>query len=256
MKKLILLFIALYVNTVLSQTKTDTKTIHVFVALCDNVNQGIVPVPEKIGNGQDAKNNLYWGAMYGVKSYFKRSKSWTLISMQSASEKYILERLLFKHNNSNTYLLADAYDGRYIKKTTIDFLEANAGHNEEIVEHDNKKLTFGGKANLLGYIGHDGLMEFNVEGNFKPINIDKREAIILACISKDYFKPYLEKTKSNPLVWTTGLMAPEAYTLKAAIDGWVLNETNTQIKERAAQAYHKYQKCGIRGARNLLVTGY
>ena len=36
---------------------TTTKTIHVFVALCDNKYQGIVPVPPKIGNGQDLNNN-------------------------------------------------------------------------------------------------------------------------------------------------------------------------------------------------------
>lgn len=29
----------------------QTKTIHVFVALCDNANQGVVPVPEGLGNG-------------------------------------------------------------------------------------------------------------------------------------------------------------------------------------------------------------
>ncbi len=36
--------------------------VHVVVALCDNVNQGIVPVPEAFGNGQDLGANLYWGA--------------------------------------------------------------------------------------------------------------------------------------------------------------------------------------------------
>ena len=51
-------------------------------------------------------------------------------------------------------------------------------------------------------------------------------------------------------------MAPEAYTLKAAIDGWILNESRKQIDERAAQAYNKYQKCGIKGARNLFATGF
>jgi len=51
-------------------------------------------------------------------------------------------------------------------------------------------------------------------------------------------------------------MAPEAYTLEWALDGWVLNETDAQIKERAAQAYNHYQKCGIKGARWLLRTGW
>ncbi|MEM9143840.1 MAG: hypothetical protein AAGA86_12695 [Bacteroidota bacterium] len=52
------------------------------------------------------------------------------------------------------------------------------------------------------------------------------------------------------------MMAPEAYSLKAALDGWMENEDGTQIKERAAQAYDTYQKCGIRGARNLFAYGF
>lgn len=240
----------------LSGQNTEVKTIHVFVALCDNVNQGIVPVPKKLGNGQDTTSNLYWGAMYGVKGYFKRSKDWNLLETKINPKKNILERLLFKHKHSNTYLLADAYDGKYIKQTTIDFLEANAGNNSIKVTHNKKELNFGGNSNLLSYVGHDGLMEFDIKGNFEQSNSNKRDAIILACISKNYFKPYLKKTKSNPLVWTTGLMAPEAYTLKAAIDGWILDETDVQVRERAAIAYNKYQKCGLKGAKRLLVTGF
>ncbi|NQY66691.1 MAG: hypothetical protein HRT72_03070, partial [Flavobacteriales bacterium] len=49
----------------------QTRMIHVFTALCDNENQGIVPVPSLIGNGKDVRNNLYWGAGYGVKSFLK-----------------------------------------------------------------------------------------------------------------------------------------------------------------------------------------
>jgi hypothetical protein len=37
------------------------RTIHVFVSLADNQNQGIVPVPARLGNGLDATHNLYWG---------------------------------------------------------------------------------------------------------------------------------------------------------------------------------------------------
>jgi hypothetical protein len=51
-------------------------------------------------------------------------------------------------------------------------------------------------------------------------------------------------------------MGPEAYTLKAAIDGWLLNETGAQIVERAAVAYDKYVHCGIGGARRLFATGF
>ncbi|MDA8692513.1 hypothetical protein N9L92_00510 [Saprospiraceae bacterium] len=63
-----------------SEYDNKTKTIHILVALCDNRYQGIVPVPQSIGNGQDPKNNLYWGTAYGIKTYFNRSQKWKLIS--------------------------------------------------------------------------------------------------------------------------------------------------------------------------------
>jgi len=46
-------------------------------------------------------------------------------------------------------------------------------------------------------------------------------------------------------------MAPEAYTLKAAVDGWISGETGAEIRERAAAAYDKYQHCGLHAAQKL-----
>ena len=80
--------------------------------------------------------------------------------------------------------------------------------------------------------------------------------IVLGCYSQDYFSSNIKAAQVNPVLWTTHLMAPEAYTLKSAIDGWMKNETGEQIEERAAQTYHKYQKCEINGARNLFTTGF
>lgn len=61
----------LYLISMSILINAQTKTIHVFVALCDNEHQGIVPVPKTLGNGKDARNNLYWGAAYGLKSFLK-----------------------------------------------------------------------------------------------------------------------------------------------------------------------------------------
>lgn len=71
-----------------------------------------------------------------------------------------------------------------------------------------------------------------------------------------YYKDGLKIAGANPLLWTTNLMCPEAYTLKAAIDGWLLNETGAQIRMRAAETYNEYQKCGLNGAKGLFATGY
>ena len=82
----------------------------------------------------------------------------------------------------------------------------------------------------------------------------KRDVIILACYSKNYFQPHLEKANVNSLVWTTGLMAPEAYTIHDAIEGYMNDESNTAIILRTAKAYNKYQKCGLQASKRLLVS--
>ena len=251
------IILILFTGFWITQTIAQTKTIHVFVALCDNVNQGIVPVPKSLGNGQDPKSNLYWGAAYGVKSFFKyKTNDWEYLKILKTSNSNILERVLFKHKTKDVYMVADAYDGAKIKTCTEDFLKASNGQSEQIIIYNNLNLSFGGKSNIVAYIGHDGLMEFNVDILYKNQDNKSIDAIILACYSKDYFAPELSKAKAKPLLWTTHLMAPEAYTLKAALDGWLNEETDLEIEERAAQAYNKYQKCGIKGARNLFTTGF
>ena len=79
---------------------------------------------------------------------------------------------------------------------------------------------------------------------------------MLACASKSYFEGPLRQTGAEPLLWTTGLMAPEAYVLKAAVDGWIFSEDGQRIRKRAAEAYDKYQNCGMKGAMNLFASGW
>ena len=253
----LILFLSLLLQISNAQNLNNPRIIHVFVALCDNENQGIVPVPTSIGNGQDPYTNLYWGAGYGVKNYFnKKSDNWTLIKTIKNPSSDILERVVFKNTDSETYMVADAYDGAEIKQTIIDFLHSASGQFKDSVQIGDLKLNIGGNSDLVAYVGHNGLMDFDIDEKFKVNKSKIRDIIILACYSRNYFYRYLEKFNTNPLVWSKGLMSPEAYTLKLAIDGWILNETNLQIVDRARKAYDQYQKCGIKGATNLLTTGF
>lgn len=234
---------------------TTYRSIHIYVALCDNKYQGIVPVPAKIGNGQDPNNNLYWGCGYGIRTYFKKSPEWTLVRIQKL-DTLRLERLVFKHADKNFYLIADAYDGKYIKDCTHAFLQSSCGQQKDTIMLGNRSIGIGGNASLLAYMGHDGLMEFELPGNYVHNDNRQRDVIILACYSKHYFTPYLRQAKVDPLVWTSGFMAPEAYTIHDALTGYVNDETNESIRTRAALAYSKFQKCSEKAARNLLVTGW
>jgi hypothetical protein len=58
---------------------------------------------------------------------------------------------------------------------------------------------------------------------------------ILACKSKKHFTPLLAPTRSNPLVWTTGLMCPEAYTLHDALTSYIRNEPTENVRSQAAK---------------------
>lgn len=234
------------------QYDSTAKTIHVLVALCDNKYQGIVPVPAKIGNGQDADNNLYWGCGYGVKTWFKKSSQWQLIQ-QTKGNDTLLERLVFKHHKTNHYLIADAYNGKYIQRCTIDFFNYCAGSAKDTVQLKNRVIGAGGNATLIAYTGHDGLMDFSLPQTFNHTDARKRDAIMLACISKKYFATHLRSTKANPLLWSTGLMSPEAYTLHDALEAYI---GGSDVRAAAAKAYSRYQKCSIKAAQNLLVSGW
>jgi len=236
------------------------RTVHVVVALADNEHQGIIPVAATLGNGEDAERNLYWGSAYGVKTFFSRSKDWRRLQCSARPKPEIIERCVFKYRAADVYLIADAYRGLEIRQAILDFFDSAAGDGVDFVTITQPagalKLPIRGGANLVAYAGHDGLMDFQISRFPRQKNSTHRDAIVLACISKHFFEEGMRASGAYPLVWTTGLMAPEAYTLKSALDGWIAGETNDQIRDRAADAYDKYQHCGTRAAHRLLVTGW
>src|SRR2546423_1366193 len=107
------------------------RTVHVFVALADNQNQGIIPVPPRLGNGLDPAHNLYWGAAAGVKTFFRRSADWSVVSCGQRPKPEVMERCVFKHRSANVYLVADAYRGDEIRQAILDFFDAAAGASPE-----------------------------------------------------------------------------------------------------------------------------
>lgn len=255
----LLFFILIFSLFTFAASENKPKIIHVYVALCDNINQGIIPVPDRLGNGEDPENNLYWGALYGVKTYFKNSKDWTLVNTFENPKPEILERCIFKSLEFNAFLVADAYSGKNIKKALADFLDAAAGKIIDTIEAEVEESTpfdAGGQSGLIVYIGHNGLMDFFLD-EYPYGNSDfPRDVLIFACASKSYFSEPLRKTGAYPLIWTTGLLAPEAYILKSAVTGWLKKKSGEDIRKLTAQTYAKYQKCSLKAAEKLFVTGW
>jgi hypothetical protein len=240
----------------IAKIQNPGKVIHVLVALCDNENQGIVPVPAFLGNGEDPQKNLYWGAAFGVKTFFSKSANWTKLAEINNPKENVLERIIFKHKTQNVYLVADAYRGSKMRETIDDFFSATAGAKRENVVLQDLTLQILGSANLVAFVGHNGLMDFKLANQPPKKDDDKRDAVILACASRNYFSAPLKNTSAKPLLWTSNLMAPEAYILHDALEGWTRGESDEQVRNRAASAYSKYQKISLKSAQNLLVTGW
>jgi hypothetical protein len=258
------LFLFLFISLVLFRTQVYSKEVsalHLIVALCDNEHQGIVKVSGLIGNGQDPKNNLYWGAIYGVKTFFSGSTRWKKLSCFDPGESHILESCVFRHKKTKKYMIAEAYDGREMKRAVTDYLKSLSGKNRKRIMLKMRggrsmSLMYGGFSPFVAFVGHNGLMDFSLKSYPENIDGKKRDAVVLACASKSYFTQPLKRAGAYPLIWTNGLMAPEAYILHAVLEGWLKKESPKLIHKRAYRAYHKYQRCGLRGARGLFSTGW
>ena len=96
------------------------------------------------------------------------------------------------------------------------------------------------------------IMDFVMDKQFAGDRSGERQAVILVCASKSHCGEGLRVTGAETVFWTTGLMAPEAYTLKAALDAWMTAGSGDEIRK---QAYARYQKTGERAALQLSATG-
>ncbi len=235
---------------------------HVLVALADNSSQGIVPVPKHLGDGRDPSSNLYWGAKYGVRSFLSKSAGWKIERFAGAHPEHVLERMVFSKvldSETTVYLVADAWDGNHMRGALQTFSHFAAGHGEDAVRvlsgDRTVELAAGGGAHVVAYLGHNGLMELTIPDSPEELsNSPPRSAIILACISNSYFPAVLKKSGAHLLLSTRGLMAPEAYTLDAALAAWFTGRSASEVKREAGAAYCRYQKCSTRAGERLFAT--
>jgi hypothetical protein len=253
-------------NTVSSIERMDADSAsgkplvaHVVVALCDNEYQGIVPVPKAIGNGDDPNNNLYWGAGYGVKTFFRRSPDWKTILLAASDNPKVLDQAVFKREiirkgkKVTVYVFAEAWRGREIAAATEQFLKITQGNHSQTITADQTDISVGRDAHVIAYVGHNGLMDFyppELEKN--PDDQLARGAIILACKSHEYFKNLIDSPTSL-LLTTRSFMAPEAYSLEAAISSWFEHSDQQTVAGEASKAYAKYQKISEKSARTVFV---
>jgi hypothetical protein len=213
----------------------EPRRVEVFVALCDNASQGIVPVSARIGDGNKPDENLYWGCTDGLKAWFRASRQWKLVKREKVSE-VILERLTFQHTQDDVALIAHAYRGREIRKCLEDFETALAA----------------GQADLVAYIGHNGLMDFELPLPVKTSSRDgerghrpRTGAIVLCCKSAAYFQDRIMRLGGKPLLLTDQFMYPGSFLLHDAVEVWRGDGDQQEMRAVAGKAYARNQKISV-----------
>lgn len=235
------------------------KTIGVFVALADNKSQGIVPVPAAIGDGDDPDHNLYWGASEGLKGHFAHSANWRLVSrseikpadksdtaFSATLTTDVLSVRVYHHARKDATLTAFAYRGRAIKRCLQDF--------ESAIQRGDYDLVF--------YVGHNGLMDFDLpeakrednagsKGATRASQSPKCDCAVLCCKSESYFKARVESAGGHPVALTTQFMYPGSFLVDAITERWLQGAPPSALRESAGAAYARNQKISEKAARGV-----
>ena len=216
--------------------------VHVFVALADNRTQGILPVPARIGDGDNAATNLYWGCSEALKPVLKTGGEWKLVSAVPGPTAAVIERATFEHRSGRWTLVADAYRGSEIRTCITDFFLALSSE------------TPAAELPLVAYIGHNGLMDFTLPPEAVAKRGPGRQAVVLCCKSAAFFAPHLADVNARPLVLTTQLMYPGGFILRSVLDGWMRGESPSSLCDRAAASYARNQKISVKAARGVFTS--
>lgn len=230
-------FLTLCFLSLLCAAQAEQKSIRVFVALCDNETQGIMPVGARIGNGDDPENNLYWGCSDGFALYFQNSKNWKRVKLEKDVSTIILRRLTFDHVSADIRIVGEAYRGSEMKRCVEDFEAACTSG-----EHD-----------LVAFIGHNGLMDFRLPAPEEKSE-NETDVIVLACLSDRYFADRLRAAGCTPILTTQQLMYPGAFLLHDVIESWRRGGTKAEFRIAAGKAYARNQGISAKAGAGIFAS--
>jgi len=249
----------------------------VYVALCDNDSQGIIPVKNRrICDGDDPARNMYWvgkGALAGV----AKKEKWERVSRVEATDEAVMVQRVWKRRMTpggaleeagvtepfDLYVVGLAYRGSRIHDAFVDYLGAVHNDGGSVLETDGRSLEYGGAGHVVGYVGHDYMMDVMpgssqlgqvLEATRGDSKLDKG-VFALACAGDSWIRPFISRENAYLLALNVYLAFPNARTIEGILDGIAAGEDGSQVHRRAAKAFAKGQECGVGWARKALNHG-
>lgn len=243
----------------------------VYVALCDNDSQGIIPVNNRsICNGDDPARNIYWKGN-GIAGYLA-SHGWKKALVQTDDDGPVLIQQVWKKRlmagrqwrqsgvtrSFTAYVVARAYRGSRIHDAMKDYLQAvNHDTTDIITLKDGTTIEAGGSSHLVGYLGHDYFMDvaegtsrwhdLTASGKNRTSSLFKG-TFALACVSNEFVRPSVSYPNIYILVMNNFLTYPSAWTIGGILDGIAAGGDGKTIYRQAARQFARGQKCGMKWA--------
>lgn len=216
------------------------KQVAVFVALCDNEHQGIAPVPDKIGKGDDAAHNLYWGCSDALPKVMRASADWGRPVYHAdylQKKAAVLDTVVCTRADKAATVYAFAYRGDAIAACMQDFEEAVAS----------------GAYDLVAFIGHNGLMDVDLPER-EPAR-GNTDAVVLCCMSDEWFSDRIRALGGRPVLMTQQLMYPAGKVFTEALAAWLKAPRDAAaIRRAAAKAYAANQGISVKAAAGVFVA--
>ena len=223
--------------------------VHVVVPLCSN--QQIDCGASWAGRPGDLDKNLYWGAVFGVRTWMERPRSdWERVSVAGA-EGPRLERRVYrrwvsgapfgKSEKVEQIVVFDAIHGDRIDDAVrLFWTSATEGGSLVFVDAGATRTE---RALVAGYTGHNRMLDGLTLPSAPPAEKrDPRAAFVLACLSERTFGAPLRAAGVPVLLTTTALVAPEAYLTDAVLHAVGDGRDPAGVREQAVASYVVWQK--------------
>ena len=249
----------------LKQGKPLVVTVH--VALCDN--SVIHCGTRTMGNGDAPARNLYWGGAAGLKAYFDHARPWRRVLLDGGDGKVIIQRAVYRMRikrpssrwrklgvtqGFDIYLVGLGYRGKLIAQANDAFIAQVMGEGgQKIRLPSGVEFRAGGGGHIVGYAGHNHLMDRRDYRFPTPTRTSPVGFFALACMTGQYMAKQLPGHERRALLLTRTLMYPGAFTIDGLIRQISLAAGQQQVFMGGVRYYARYQKRPVKAIRRAFI---
>lgn len=237
------------------------------VALCDN--RVIRCGNSRLGDGDKPDKNLYWGGASGFKATFDHARAWRRVLLDGGDGDVIIQRAVYRLRikrpsprwhalgvkaGFDVYLVGLGYRGTRIARASDAFIRQVMGEGGvTITLPSGLKLAAGGQGHIVGYAGHNHLMdapgyEFPEVTRQRPVGF-----FALACMTSSYLGGRLPGKNRRALLLTRTFMYPGAFTINGLARALAAGGTQHEIFMGGVRQYAKHQKREVKAIRRAFV---